>query len=63
MHSLHDLAQDVRFAARLLLKDRAFTAVAILALGLGIGVNNTLFTILNAFCIRGLPIENARCGS
>jgi predicted permease len=51
------LAQDVRFAARLLLKDRAFTAVAIVALGLGIGVNNTLFTILNAFCIRGLPID------
>jgi len=53
----HDLSHDLRFAARLLIKDRAFTAVAVLALALGIGVNNTLFTIVNALCIRGLPIE------
>lgn len=59
MRTIRDLVADVRFAARLLLKDGGFTAVAILALGLGIGVNNTLFTILNAFCIRGLPIERA----
>jgi putative ABC transport system permease protein len=52
----HDLAHDVRFAGRLLAKDRGFTAVAVLALALGIGVNNTLFTIVNALCIRGLPI-------
>ena len=59
MRTIQDPASDIRFAGRLLLKDRAFTAVAILALGLGIGVNNTLFTIVNAFCIRGLPIEQA----
>lgn len=53
---VHDISHDVRFAARLLVKDRAFTAVAVLALALGIGVNNTLFTIVNALCIRGLPI-------
>jgi predicted permease len=56
---IRDLAQDLRFAARLLVKDRAFTAVAVVALGLGIGVNNTLFTIVNAFCLRGLPIEQS----
>jgi putative ABC transport system permease protein len=54
---LQDLAQDVRFAVRLLFRERGFATVAIVALGLGIGVNNTLFSILNAFCIRGLPIE------
>jgi hypothetical protein len=56
---LQDVFQDVRFAVRLLAKDRWFTLVAALTLGLGIGVNNTLFTIVNALCIRGLPIEHA----
>ena len=54
---LQDILQDIRFATRLLAKDRWFTLVAVLALGLGIGVNNTLFTIVNALCIRGLPID------
>jgi predicted permease len=47
--------QDVRLAARLLVKDRWYTAVAVLALGLGIGVNNTIFTFVNAVLLRGLP--------
>jgi putative ABC transport system permease protein len=49
--------QDARFALRFLMNDRWFAAVAIAALALGIGVNNTLFTIVNAYCIRGLPID------
>jgi putative ABC transport system permease protein len=52
------LLQDVRFAIRLLLKDRWFTAVAAVALALGIGVNNTVFTLVNAVLIRGLPFDN-----
>ncbi len=56
---VHDVAHDLRFAARLLAKDRGFTAVTVLALALGIGANNTLFTIVNALCIRGLPIADA----
>jgi putative ABC transport system permease protein len=56
---LQDVLQDVRFAARLLAKDRWFALVAALTLGLGIGVNNTLFTIVDALCIRGLPIAHA----
>lgn len=51
------LMQDVRFAVRLLRRDRPFTMMAVLVLGLGIGVNNMLFTILNAHTIRGLPID------
>ena len=47
--------QDVKFSARMLFKDRWYTAVAILALGLGIGVNNTVFTFVNAVLLRGLP--------
>ena len=49
--------QDLRYAARLLLKDRWFTAVAAIALALGIGVNATVFTLVNATLIRGLPFD------
>jgi hypothetical protein len=51
------LIHDVRFAVRLLRRDRAFSLTAVLVLGLGIGVNNMLFTILNAHTIRGLPLD------
>jgi putative ABC transport system permease protein len=54
---VHDVGQDVRFSARLLSKERGFTVVAVLALALGIGVNNAMFTIVNALCLHGLPIE------
>jgi putative ABC transport system permease protein len=53
------LLQDLRFALRLLLKDRWFSAVAITALALGIGVNATVFTLVNAVLIRGLPFEDS----
>ncbi|HEX8030554.1 MAG TPA: ABC transporter permease [Vicinamibacterales bacterium] len=52
------LWEDVRFAGRLLLKDKWFTAVAAIALALGIGVNATVFTFVNAVLIRGLPIND-----
>lgn len=51
------LPQDVRFAVRLLWKERGFTAVAALALALGLGVNTTVFTLVNAVLIRGLPFD------
>ena len=51
------LTQDVRFAVRLLRRNRGFAVTAVLVLGLGIGVNNMLFAILNAHTIRGLPIR------
>jgi putative ABC transport system permease protein len=52
------LWEDVRFAARLLLKDKWFSFVAAIALALGIGVNATVFTFVNAVLIRGLPIAD-----
>ena len=55
----HDLAQDVGFSVRRLTKERRTTLVAIVALALGIGVNNTLFTVVNAVCIRGLSVAGA----
>jgi putative ABC transport system permease protein len=52
------LWQDVRFAARLLVKDRWFTLAAATALALGIGANAAVFTFVNAVLIRGLPFED-----
>jgi putative ABC transport system permease protein len=52
------LANDLRFAVRMLLKDKWFTLVAVLALGLGIGLNATVFTFVNAVLIRGLPFHD-----
>ena len=49
--------QDLRFAIRLLVKDRWFSAIAVIALALGIGVNSTVFTFVNAVLIRGLPFD------
>jgi predicted permease len=54
------LWQDLRFAARLLIKDRWFTLLAVVALGLGIGVNNTVFTFVNAVLLRGLPYADSQ---
>ena len=53
------LFQDLRFALRLLLKDRWFSVVAVTALALGIGVNATVFTLVNAVLIRGLPFKDS----
>jgi putative ABC transport system permease protein len=52
------LANDLRFAVRMLLEDKWFTLVAVLALGLGIGLNATVFTFVNAVLIRGLPFHD-----
>ena len=50
--------QDLRFAARRLIKDRWFSAAAITALALGIGANSAVFTIVNAVLLRSLPIDH-----
>ena len=46
------LVHDLRFAVRLIVKERWFTAVAVAALALGIGVNATVFTLVNAVLLR-----------
>jgi putative ABC transport system permease protein len=50
---------DLRFALRLLLKNKGFTAVAVLALGLGIGGNTAIFSLVNGVLLRALPFPEA----
>jgi hypothetical protein len=56
---LENLAQDVRFGARQLLKNPGFTAIAVLTLALGIGVNTAIFSLINTALFRELPFPDA----
>lgn len=53
---LTDLAHDVRFGIRLLARERGFTTAAVLVLGLGLGIASMQFVLVDAICLRGLPI-------
>src|SRR5262245_53776793 len=54
-----NLMYDVRHGLRALVRDRGFTVVALLSIGLGVGANSAIFSLVDQVLFRLLPVKNA----
>lgn len=57
-YMIADLWQDLRFAARMLVKKPGFTLIVIITLSLGIGANTAIFTLINVVMLKSLPVSH-----
>jgi hypothetical protein len=55
---LREFVEDMRFGLRMLGKIPGFTAVAVLTLALGVGVNTTVFTAFDSLALKPLPVKD-----
>src|SRR5918996_3022235 len=55
---MESIINDIRYGLRSLLKRPAFTVVAVITIGLGIGVNTAIFSVINAVLVRPLPYDD-----
>ncbi len=52
------LSQDLRYALRTMINNRAFTALAVLSLALGIGANTAIYSFMDSILLRSLPVAD-----
>ena len=55
---IENLVQDLSYGSRMLARNRGFAAVAIITLGLGIGANTAIFSVVNTVLLRPLPFKD-----
>jgi macrolide transport system ATP-binding/permease protein len=52
------LVQDLRYALRMMVNNRGFTALAVLSLALGIGANTAIYSFMDSMLLRSLPVAD-----
>src|SRR3954463_1372951 len=55
---LSELGQDVRYGCRTMAANKAFSALAVLSLALGIGANTAIFSLMESILLRSLPVAD-----
>src|SRR5205823_258225 len=55
---LSELVQDVRYGCRTMIANKAFSALAVLSLALGIGANTTIYSFMESILLRSLPVAD-----
>src|SRR5262245_36973298 len=55
---MQTLWQDLRYGARMLLRNPGITVMAVITLGLGIGANTTMFSVINGLLLRPMPFKD-----